>query len=346
LVIMHEAATTKVHPNNTNNVNGTSIPQSKNLGKTNRHHPSTIRENNGDPKGMGKPRQNYYNRQQQQQQNNNNNSVGSSPDLKNPKPGKRYNRNKMSGGPSDSVAPIRQGGGDHHDNRPISFPSSSPINQSLSSSSSLVRGQPSNSSVKSWSNIVSSSYSQNGYSQETQSPPPHKPQPIEPPHVPSHENNNNSNKRSNRSKKPNNNNNRFEEKSAISHKNNNNNSTTHNNNNNKSEETEFNADAKIEAIQLQLDKTLNDMQTKADLLKNLQEEIKSIKLERDGKIDELNTERANLIDQLDKLKTELSETENQISNISATMGQLKMNKIQKIRSLEEHSRALLNDRAI
>jgi len=338
LVIMHEAATTKVHPNNNNNGNGTStIPQSKNVGKTNGHHPSM---QNGDPKAMGKPRQNYYNRQQQQQQQNNN-GVGSSPDLKTPKPAKRYNRNNKMSGPSDSVTPIRQGG--DHDNRPISFPST-PINHSLSS---VVRGQPSNSSVKSWSNIVSSTYSQNGYSQETQSPPPHKPQPIEPPHVPSHENNNNSNKRSNRAKKTNNNNNnnRFEEKSSNSHKNNNNNSTN-NNNNNKSEETDFNADAKIEAIQLQLDKTLNDMQTKADLLKNLQEEIKSIKLERDGKIDELNTERANLIDQLDKLKTELSETENQISNISATMGQLKMNKIQKIRSLEEHSRALLNDRAI
>jgi len=114
----------------------------------------------------------------------------------------------------------------------------------------------------------------------------------------------------------------------------------------KTEEPDFNADEKIEAIQLQLDKTLNDMQTKADLLKNLQEEIKAIKMERDGKIDYLNTERHTLVDQLQKLKGELNETEVQINHINSTMSQLKMNKIQKIRSLEENSRALLNEKVM
>jgi len=108
----------------------------------------------------------------------------------------------------------------------------------------------------------------------------------------------------------------------------------------------FNPDEKIEAIQIQLKQTLNDMQTKADHLKHLQEQINAIKLERDGKIDELHTERANLIVELQKLKSELSGTENQIGDINATMSQLKSNRIQKIRSLEDHSRALLNDKAI
>jgi len=290
--IMHEAAATNVHSNP--NVNGTSIPQSKSKTTTNGHQ-------NTDPKSTtGRPRNQNYNNNRQ------NNNSGSFTDSKNPRR-KRYTRNKMSG-PSDSVSPNRQGG----DNNRPSFPST-PINP--------VRGPSMPSSVKSWSNIVSSN-GQNGY-QETHSPSPPIKQKLETVNVPANDNN----KRLNRSKKTGN---RFEEKS----------------NKNKTEEIEFNADAKIEAIQLQLNKMFNDMQTKADLLKNLQEEIKTIKLERDGKIDELNTERTNLIEQLHKLKTELSETENQISNINATMGQLKMNKIQKIRSLEEHSRALLNDRAI
>jgi hypothetical protein len=294
---MHEAATTNVH---NPNVNGTSVPQSKGKTTTNGHQ-------NTESKTTGRRSpQNYNNRL---------NNSGSSSDSKNPRRGKRNtyrNNNKMSG-PSDSVTPNRQGGDDNR-----AFPTVT---------NNQVRGPsvPSPPSVKSWSNVVSSSYAQNGY-QETHSPSPIKHQ-IETVHVPSNENNNKRSNRNNNNKKTGN---RFEEKS----------------NKNKSEEIDFNADAKIEAIQLQLDKELNDMQTKADHLKHLQEEIKTIKLERDGKIDELNTERANLIEQLQKLKTELSETENQISNINSTMGQLKMNKIQKIRSLEEHSRALLKDRAI
>jgi len=311
---MNEAATTNVKPNHNGNGTSNSIAQTK--AKTNGHH---MQMNSDSTKSMGRaPRSQNYNNNNRQNNNNNNHTGGSggSPDLKNPRRAKhRYNRNniKMSG-PSDSNGPIRQtlGGEDH---RPSSSPST-PINQSSS-----VRGQtPIPSSVKSWSNVVSSSYVQNGY-QELQSSPVKQEQ-LETVQVAS-----NDNKRLNRSKKTGN---RFEERS---------------NNKTKPEETDFNADAKIEAIQFQLNKTLNDMQTKADLLKNLQEEIKSIKLERDGKIDELSTERTNLIEQLHKLKTELSETDNQISNINATMGQLKMNKIQKIRSLEEHSRALLNDRA-
>jgi len=111
------------------------------------------------------------------------------------------------------------------------------------------------------------------------------------------------------------------------------------------EDTDFNADEKIEAIELQLDQTLNAMQTKTDRLKTLQEEIKTIKAERDGKIEELRTERNNLIDHLEKLKSDLLDTENQISNINSTMAQLKTEKVQKIRTLEKQSLALLNDKA-
>jgi hypothetical protein len=253
------------------------------------------------------PRQTFNNRQ--------NNSVGSND--KNPRRGKRYRK-----APNDTNAtggPVKPQG---EDNR------SGSTNTATSSSNPSVRAATPTAG-KSWSKIVSSSYDQNGFQAEPQSQPPPS-QPFKQPdhqvnsHPPNHQENNN--KRQNRSKKSAN---KFEEKKG------------------KTEEPDnFNPDEKIEAIQIQLKQTLNDMQTKADHLKHLQEQINAIKLERDGKIDELHTERANLIVELQKLKSELSGTENQIGDINATMSQLKSNRIQKIRSLEDHSRALLNDKAI
>jgi hypothetical protein len=304
---MEEAATTPVSQSTTNTGNGSS--------NNNSERPTQN-------KVVGKntaPRQNFNNRQ-----NNNNNSVG--PNDKNPRRGKRYrkapNDTNSTGGP---VKPPGQG----EDNR------SGSSNTATSSSNPSVRAAtPTTAGVgKTWSKIVSSSYDQNGFQSESQPPTSQPPtsQPFKQPdpqvnsHTPNNQENNN-NKRQNRSKK---NANKFEEKKG------------------KTEEPEnFNPDEKIEAIQIQLKQTLNDMQTKADHLKHLQEQINAIKLERDGKIDELHTERANLIIDLQKLKSELTDTENQIANINATTSQLKSNRIQKIRSLEDHSRALLNDKAI
>jgi hypothetical protein len=181
-----------------------------------------------------------------------------------------------------------------------------------------VRGTPLASNEKTWSRTL---FPQNGYQE------PQQVKPTEEMHnVPvSNDTNKRQNSRLKKSGK------KFDEKSNPSR--------------GHVEETDFNADEKIEAIELQLDQTLNAMQTKTDRLKTLQEEIKTIKAERDGKIEELRTERNNLIDHLEKLKSELLDTENQISNINSTMAQLKTEKIQKIRSLEKQSLALLNDKA-
>jgi len=113
----------------------------------------------------------------------------------------------------------------------------------------------------------------------------------------------------------------------------------------KEEETDYNADAKIEAIQIAVDKQLNDMQTRADRLKTLQEDIRKIKEERDVKIEELLNEKVGLTSRLQQLKVELQETENQISKIDLNVTQLKQEKVLKIRSLEEQSRALLDDKS-
>jgi len=258
------------------------------------------------------PRQNFNNRQ-------NNNTFGGSND-KNPRRGKRYNRKVAPNDTNSMGGPVKPQG---EDNRPVS---TSVNTQSISSSNPSVRAATPTTVTKTWSKIVSSSYDQNGFQAEPQ-PPPSQPfkQPDHQVNINTPNNHENNNKRQNRPKKSAN---KFEEKKG------------------KTEEPDnFNPDEKIEAIQIQLKQTLNDMQTKADHLKHLQEEINAIKVERDGKIDDLNTERANLIVELHKLKSELSDTENQIANINATMSQLKSNRIQKIRSLEDHSRALLSDKA-
>jgi len=113
----------------------------------------------------------------------------------------------------------------------------------------------------------------------------------------------------------------------------------------KEEETDYNADAKIEAIQIAVDKQLNDMQTRQDRLKTLQEDIRKIKEERDVKIEELLNEKAGLTTRLQQLKIDLQDTETQISKIDVNVTQLKQEKVIKIRSLEEQSRALLDEKS-
>jgi len=111
------------------------------------------------------------------------------------------------------------------------------------------------------------------------------------------------------------------------------------------EENDYNADAKIEEIQMAVDKQLNAMQDKADRLKTLQEEIRKIKDERDVKIEELLNEKAGLTSRLQQLKIDLQDTETQITTIDGNVAQLKQEKVQKIRALEEQSRALLDDKS-
>jgi chromosome segregation ATPase len=232
---------------------------------------------------------------------------------------------------SDGVKASSQG----DDNRvpPTAAVNAGINNPSLSSASGNQNVKPSaipNGGVqKSWSNVVSSHYGQpavqqNGAEAQAQN------QVVKHENVNhgqvNNQNHDSNNKRQNRPKKSGN---KFEEKKGKP-----------------DEADNFNPDEKIQAIQNQLDKTLNDMQAKADRVKQLQEQIKTIRAERDGKIDELNTERANIVEDLKKLNNELSETSHQISTIITTMNQHKTNRIQKVRSLVDHSRSLLNDKAI
>jgi small-conductance mechanosensitive channel len=242
-----------------------------------------------------------------QNYNNNSNNRQNNIAGKNPRKGKRFNRNKATGLGQSGSQQRQEGDGNR-------------VAASGNSPNQAVRGTPLASNEKTWSRIVAP-YPQNGYQE------PQLVKPTEEIHnVPvSNDANKRQNSRLKKSGK------KFDEKSNPSR--------------GHVEETDFNADEKIEAIELQLDQTLNAMQTKTDRLKTLQEEIKTIKAERDGKIEELRNERNNLIEHLEKLKSELLDTENQISNINSTMAQLKTEKIQKIRSLEKQSLALLNDKA-
>jgi len=113
----------------------------------------------------------------------------------------------------------------------------------------------------------------------------------------------------------------------------------------KEEETDYNADAKIEAMQIALDKRLNAMQSKTERMKTLQEEILKIRAERDVKIEELLNEKAGLTGRLQQLRIELQDTDSQTTKLDLNVAQLKQDKIQKIRALEDQSRTLLNDKS-
>jgi len=113
----------------------------------------------------------------------------------------------------------------------------------------------------------------------------------------------------------------------------------------KEEETDYNADAKIEAMQIALDKRLNAMQSTAERMKTLQEEILKIRAERDVKIEELLNEKNGLTGRLQQLRIELQDTDSQIAKLDLNVAQLKQDKVQKIRALEDQSRTLLNDKS-
>jgi len=106
---------------------------------------------------------------------------------------------------------------------------------------------------------------------------------------------------------------------------------------------DYNADAKIEAIQNAVVQQLSEMQTKADRLKSLQEEIRKIKEEKDVEIEGLLNRKTNLSAQQKKLIEDLKSIETEIGQIDTNIELLKKEKIQKIHVLDEQSRALLSN---
>jgi hypothetical protein len=106
-------------------------------------------------------------------------------------------------------------------------------------------------------------------------------------------------------------------------------------------EEEYNADEKIEAIQSALEIHLSAMEDKAEKLKRLQEDIRKIKSDRDVKIESLTTEKEQLVERSQQLEQEIIDKKNRIFSIDAEVTRLKLEKVQKIRLLEEECRTLL-----
>jgi len=102
-------------------------------------------------------------------------------------------------------------------------------------------------------------------------------------------------------------------------------------------------DEKIEAIQMALANQLTVVETKAEKLKNLHEEIKGIRADRDTKIGQLVTEKETLMQRYEQLELEIDQNQKRISQIETEVARLKQEKIQKINNLEEESRVLLGD---
>jgi len=108
-------------------------------------------------------------------------------------------------------------------------------------------------------------------------------------------------------------------------------------------EEEYNADEKIQAIQSALASQITAMESKAEKLKKLHEDILKIQADRDVKIEHLSTEKERLAEMFEQLKQEIITKEQRISDIDVEVARLKQEKVQKIKALEEESRALLNN---
>jgi len=108
-------------------------------------------------------------------------------------------------------------------------------------------------------------------------------------------------------------------------------------------EEAYDADAKINQIQIAVQSQLSAMEMKTEKLKGLQEAIKAIKADGDGQIEQLVEERKRLIQKLAQLKDEIELKDKRVSEIDREVESLKKENVQRIRSLEEECRALLGN---
>jgi len=109
-------------------------------------------------------------------------------------------------------------------------------------------------------------------------------------------------------------------------------------------EEEYNADAKIEALQKQFENELRGIEAKKQLLTALKEEVATFTAERDSQIDTLTKEREQLCINRKALEQELLIIQGRVEQIDTAVAHLKQEKVQKIRILEEKSKAVLEDK--
>jgi len=98
---------------------------------------------------------------------------------------------------------------------------------------------------------------------------------------------------------------------------------------------ELNTDAKIASLEELVAKDLSIIESKAHYLKSLQEELRTVKAERDTQINMLNTEKTDLLAKREELEKELIDIQHRVTNISLSVTQLQQEKDQKIKILEE-----------
>lgn len=106
-------------------------------------------------------------------------------------------------------------------------------------------------------------------------------------------------------------------------------------------EKPFNADAKLADLEQQVAKDLSAIENKANYLKSIQEELRTVKAERDAQIQDLQTEKESMTKRREQLEKEMEQIKARVIEIDGIVKQLKLDKDQKIKILEEkYTRAL------
>lgn len=102
-------------------------------------------------------------------------------------------------------------------------------------------------------------------------------------------------------------------------------------------------DTKIADLEQQVAKDLSLIENKAQHLKSLQEEIRSVKVERDAQIQSLKEEKERLFVRRQELENELQENKQRTLQIDKEVTHLQQEKDQKIKTLEgKYNSAILN----
>jgi len=105
----------------------------------------------------------------------------------------------------------------------------------------------------------------------------------------------------------------------------------------------INSDAKIADLEEQVAKDLSVIETKAQHLKNLREELRTVKAERDAQIQALQTEKTSLIERRENLEKELAQIKDRVVEIDKSVTTLQKEKDQKTKVLEEKYNKAIKD---
>jgi len=107
-------------------------------------------------------------------------------------------------------------------------------------------------------------------------------------------------------------------------------------------EKPYNADAKIADLEQQVAKDLSVIENKANYLKNIQEELRMVKAERDAQIQSLQSEKVALVQKREQFEIEIEQIKARVTEIDGKVKHLQLEKDQKTKILEEkYSQALV-----